>query len=892
MKDRLSPIRWLSLGLVLVVPTLVGAQDDSDFEEIIVLGAESQSSADFSAADSVTGFGAEDLAALGASDIADLAAFTPNLEIVTSGATTPTFFIRGVGLNDFNPNSTGAVAVFQDDVAINAPAMQLPTLFDIEAVNILRGPQGTGLNRNASAGAIKVYSRKPSGEFGGFLRSDFGDFDYMDFEGAVEAPIYEDLLATRMSFRVSKRDGTMLNRCAGAPPYEDRVPSSLPNLTAPPASICGEVVPTGFALPSFDPRVSHVPPGLDKYVNNVDNWAARGTILFQPTLDMSWFLNGHGSRRNEISRLGQSIGTSGSFCDPSLDFASCVRFPFAGRSNGILGGSQAASNANTSPNNGYVPREIRKLYEDEGAGCVLSNTCTRLSLPEQALVNQAKVEIADDLAKNLDPRPWEGDFDHTGPTTNDTWGTYLNGEIVLPLGMQLSTTTAYDTYDRLTDIDLDFSPQTLFHIKTDDEGYQIYQTLRLEGQIDRFASKSRSPLRYDVGGYFLNERLDVRVDNDFGELTATSVAGVKAREYQQNLYSAGGYVSLAFDFAENFTLDGGVRFNWEQKDLDMLIDGGVSVEPEGCVRSAVGEELLGCKLKNAWSAPTGTVRLTYRFRDDTHAFWTYTRGWKPGTYNATASQFTGPGVAKPESLDSFETGVRGSWFEGRVDLGVSFFYYAYENYQIFTARQLSGGPPEFVILNANDAEVYGSELDGTGRPWQGAFVNLRFSWLQSQFLDFVQRDQFLKAGGGQGAPIEFRERQASGNQLLNSPRFKVSLTGEQSVPIGRYGSLAARYDGAWVDTTFFDATEGTGVGDEFGNKFLPKDTIAQRPYWLHNIRLSWRSPDGRTEVAGWVRNITNQAYKTFAFDGSNFQATTIYFVGDPRTWGVSLSYNF
>jgi hypothetical protein len=92
----------------------------------------------------VTGFNAADLEALGAQSIEDLASFTPNLEIVTAGSTTPTFFIRGVGLNDFNPNSSGAVAIYQDDVPLNSPALQLGTLFDMERVNVLKGPQGTG----------------------------------------------------------------------------------------------------------------------------------------------------------------------------------------------------------------------------------------------------------------------------------------------------------------------------------------------------------------------------------------------------------------------------------------------------------------------------------------------------------------------------------------------------------------------------------------------------------------------------------------------------------------------------------------------------------------------------------------------------------------------------
>ncbi|MBW2726257.1 MAG: Plug domain-containing protein [Deltaproteobacteria bacterium] len=112
--------------------------DPGDIEVITVRAEESDAASDFETGDSVAAFDASDLDALGAQSIADLATFTPNLEIVTSGATTPTFFIRGVGLNDFNANSSGAVAIYQNDVPKNSPALQLGTLFDIENVNILR----------------------------------------------------------------------------------------------------------------------------------------------------------------------------------------------------------------------------------------------------------------------------------------------------------------------------------------------------------------------------------------------------------------------------------------------------------------------------------------------------------------------------------------------------------------------------------------------------------------------------------------------------------------------------------------------------------------------------------------------------------------------------------
>jgi outer membrane receptor protein involved in Fe transport len=116
---------------------------------------------------------------------------------------------------------------------------------------------------------------------------------------------------------------------------------------------------------------------------------------------------------------------------------------------------------------------------------------------------------------------------------------------------------------------------------------------------------------------------------------------------------------------------------------------------------------------------------------------------------------------------------------------------------------------------------------------------------------------------------------------------------EQAVPLGQFGSLTLRYDGVWTDKTFYDASGGTGLGNEDGEAFLPDDTIAQKAFWLHNLRATWR-PDGQGqfELAAWVRNIENESYKTFAFDGSSFQATTIFFVGDPRTYGASLRVSF
>src|SRR3990172_9882937 len=183
--------------------------------------------------------------------------------------------------------------------------------------------------------------------------------------------------------------------------------------------------------------------------------------------------------------------------------------------------------------------------------------------------------------------------------------------------MQFSNTSAYDTYDRLIDIDLDFSPQTLFHIKTEDDAWQFYQALKLEGQL------ADSPFRWEGGGWALREQLNATVTNDFGDLTVTSVAGVGKREYVQRLWSSAGYASFSYDFLDDFTFDGGVRFNWEQKDLDMSIFATTSVARGGCFSAGAAGQ---CVLDESWSAPTGTARLTYRVREDTQGYAKETRG--------------------------------------------------------------------------------------------------------------------------------------------------------------------------------------------------------------------------------------------------------------------------
>ena len=152
----------------------------------------------------------------GIRDPRDLTLLVPSLSMQAGTATTTTsLFIRGVGIGDFNSNTTGAVGVYVDDVFLGANAGKLFNLFDSEGIEVLKGPQGTLYGRNTTAGAIRFSSRKPTNDFSADATALYGRFDEVMLEGGIGGPIVADRLKVRVSGLYNRRDGTTLNRVTG-----------------------------------------------------------------------------------------------------------------------------------------------------------------------------------------------------------------------------------------------------------------------------------------------------------------------------------------------------------------------------------------------------------------------------------------------------------------------------------------------------------------------------------------------------------------------------------------------------------------------------------------------------------------------------------------------------
>jgi len=156
---------------------------------------------------SVTAFASDDVRELGFEAPKDLAANTPGLSTVnaTSGGT-PIFAIRGVGLDDFNSNNSSGVGVYVDEVIAAYPVFLNGQLFDIERVEVLKGPQGTLYGKNTTGGAINFVSIKPSDDFEAYVTAGLSRWNSYELEGAVNVSV-SDSVNSRVAVKAEYGDG-------------------------------------------------------------------------------------------------------------------------------------------------------------------------------------------------------------------------------------------------------------------------------------------------------------------------------------------------------------------------------------------------------------------------------------------------------------------------------------------------------------------------------------------------------------------------------------------------------------------------------------------------------------------------------------------------------------
>jgi iron complex outermembrane receptor protein len=210
----MKPTNYLSLLIAALIAMPVNAQERALEEVIVTATKRAESVQDIPL--SVNAFTGAQLEEAGVKDIRDIAAQTPGLSIKSRGETEGSVFIRGIGSAAPGIGADPAVGIYIDGMYAARGTNATAAFFDVERVEVVKGPQGTLFGRNASSGAISIITRKPEiGESYGSALAGFGDEGQQKYEFIYNASL-SDNAALRFGVKNDQRDGLYKNSVNGA----------------------------------------------------------------------------------------------------------------------------------------------------------------------------------------------------------------------------------------------------------------------------------------------------------------------------------------------------------------------------------------------------------------------------------------------------------------------------------------------------------------------------------------------------------------------------------------------------------------------------------------------------------------------------------------------------
>jgi iron complex outermembrane recepter protein len=240
----------LSISLLLPCPLLADESNAGEreytsvLEEVIVTSARRREEAIQSTPVAVTGLNARLIEKARVYSTADLGKIAPSLQTFSqvSASDTAGIYLRGFGVSTDDLSTDPPVAIYIDGSYQPHVVGSMIDFFDVEKVEVLRGPQGTLFGKNAPSGAINITTKRPTGELGGAVQVDVGRFDKREIRGRFDFPIIEDVLAGKI-FLVDKSGGDFIRNT-----------------------------------------------NLNKDIGGTDLRAARASLLFTPNDSFDWFL--------------------------------------------------------------------------------------------------------------------------------------------------------------------------------------------------------------------------------------------------------------------------------------------------------------------------------------------------------------------------------------------------------------------------------------------------------------------------------------------------------------------------------------------------------------------------------------------------------------------------
>ena len=874
-------LKYLLLSACLFWSGVGHAAQSRFLEEVIVTAEKVKKSAQDTPI-AITAIDEQFIEDTGIADIDDLSIFIPSFS-----RTVLDLSIRGVGRAFRDPSGDVGVGVYQNGIYSEEAVFFGSEMryYDLERVEVLRGPQGTLYGRNAVGGVVNYVFNPPSQNFFAEIQSGGGAHNAFELLGVLNGPLIKDVLAARL---VAAHTYNGADRHSKAAPAHVAL-SDTGRSEDSTVSLALDFTPTDTLSLSlrFVDRYQNGTPRAPLYIGEgLGDRRTRSSAVCLP-VGTDCF--------NESATTSSGTGHTGSVLNPNAH----QQLPVSGDGYG-----------NDLENVAYP--DVKPLY------VVKHNS---FFVDGQWHLNYGNFTLrylggyhdatADALVEGYSNQPGPGGRNTCLPPRCEAG---LGGVLVSAAGLTASNPVRQESHElqiisnlegrfnfvagiNYTDVEreLDITSRNPAHLGT----YTVNPTYGVTG-IEAFIPRSPGPGRHDVSVNELNAEVGLFSGTENGEWFWLNS--------ENRTRSAALYGQLGIELHDEWQLSLGARWTRDEKsgyarswlffepiDFDLvgfnqaITTDPVTGGPNGDPLRFAGLPLVirsGLEIEDEWEELTWHINLSWRPHRRLLGFASITTGHRPGGFNLIFDQ---PSSYDKEQVTSYEVGFKSDLIEDRLRVSGNVYYYDYQNHQVQSTSPVSSSiytcsdancpdePFSFNLFSAvntiPEAVNWGTELEVIWAPLPDLTIGVMHSYINTE----VTSDYFVSKLNNDWSLDESDELlNVKGAKLNRAPEHKVSLWANYTWPMGDRGVI--------------DFLASYSYMGEQNNNIIDHKVNRSPAYERWDARATWDSPTGKYRFAAFVKNITNELGIIEMRTGANFGRfveTT-----PPRSWGVEFRMRF
>lgn len=834
---RGSKYLWTTCAAMGFLAFPAHAQDNAEVEDVqesatpagaIIVTANKREQAANDVGLTITAASGDALVARGIDGPEDLGKLVPGFTFTQSLYSTPVYTLRGIGLYDATFGAAPSVAIYTDEVPRNVPTMSDGLNFDVERVEVLKGPQGTLFGQSATGGAVNYVLGAPTDLFDAGFSLSYERFDRIEADGFVSGPL-ADGISARLAAQVVNGGAWQRSISRGEENGDQRRYSGRLTVDIEPSdNVRIRLMATG-AIDESDPLApQYAGTNLNFYADATSATASGNPYAIVDPVRFAQ-LNDPASPGFDATFAGRQAVVVGrlSSANPSV----------AAGANALLGTPISGNARDAEWTDGLLGPSDNDYIQLVGrVDLDLSDELTFTSITALAEKNMDYAQDLDGTIARVVDVPLFGDVRS------------FNQEIRLAFDTDNVHAILGASYDNVR------TSQNNFFFLGD---YSANADL-IELTLNNFDSKQES------FGIFGNLEIEVSDGLTFqGGLRYTNTDLSAVYCYNDPPEDLGQGTALIYGAALNstpITINPGECFPTTG---DLLLGTAAStIDP---VAASLDEDNLSFRFG-----------LNYEFSGGTLLYANISQGYKAGVFSAIgASRVNQYTPATQERVIAYEGGFKAPIADGLLQFNGAAFYYDYSD------KQVRGRVQDVVfgllekMLNVPDSYIWGIEGELVARPTDGLTLSASATWLNSEVTGtYTQTPDGLAVYNAAGFTGDF-----AGSELPYTPEFSATLDAQYEFPVS--SSLNAFLGGTLVYQREQNATFTTAT--------LPADDFVLQDYTTLGLRAGVVTADDRWRISIFGENVTGETYTTAV---STYLDTLIRYRGMPATYGVSVSYSY